>query len=105
LPSAIDAITLELIPFFHPHGDRDLLAWQPGQGDIDWFDVDTFAALTTVPEYVKACRAWAHQCAFGDREVLACAYIYVMRQLQFPGADVELARAILPGIIARGMAA
>lgn len=105
LPSAIDAITLELSPFFHPHGDRALLAWQPGQGDIDWFDVDAFAALTTVPEYVKACRAWAHQCAFGDREVLACAYIYVMRQLQFPGADVELARAILPGIITRGMAA
>lgn len=103
LPSAIDAITLELSPFFHPHGQRDLLKWQPGQEQIDWFDVESFAALTAVPEYVKACRAWAYKHAFGDREVLACAYIYVMRQLQFPGADLELARAMLPGIIANGL--
>jgi hypothetical protein len=59
--------------------------------------------MTAVPEYVKACRAWAHNHAFGNREVLACAYIYVMRQLQFPGADLELARALLPGIIANGL--
>lgn len=103
LPSAIDAITLELSPFFHPHGHRDLLKWQPGQGEIDWFDVEAFAALTSVPDYVKACRAWAHKRAFGDREVLACAYIYVLRQLQFPSADLELARAILPGIVAHDL--
>lgn len=103
LPSAIDAITLELSPFFHPHGHRGLLNWQPGQGPIDWFDVEAFAALTSVPQYIMACRGWAHERAFGEREVLACAYVYVMRQLQFPGADVELARAILPGIVANGL--
>ncbi|HEV7290105.1 hypothetical protein [Sphingomonas sp.] len=105
LPSAIDAITMELSPFFHPHGHRDLLKWKPEDGPIDWFDVEAFAALTAVPEYVKACRVWAHKDAFGNREVLVCAYTYVMRQLQYPGADVALARAILPSIIARGMAA
>lgn len=104
LPSAIDAITLELSPFFHPHGQPDLLNWHPGDGSIDWFNVEAFAALTVVPEYVKSCRSWAHQCAFGNREVLASAYIYVLRQLQFPGANVELARAMLPNIIAHGLA-
>lgn len=105
LPSAIDAVTLELSPFFHPHGRRNLLKWQSGDGPIDWFDVEAFAALTLMPDYVKTCRVWAHQDAFGNREVLLCAYTYVMRQLQYPGADVALARAILPGIIERGMAA
>lgn len=103
LPSAMDAITLELSPFFHPHGHRDLLKWQPSHGAIDWFNVEAFAALTAVPEYVKTCRAWAHKDAFGNREVLACAYAYVLRQLQFPGVDIELARAILRGIIAEGL--
>jgi len=103
LPSAIDAITLELSPFFHPHGQRDLLTWTPNDGLIDWFDVESFAALTLVPEYVKACRTWAHADAFGNREVLTCAYTYVLRQLQFKGADIELARAMLPGIIAQGL--
>lgn len=99
LPSAIDAITLELSALFHPHGHRALLKWQPGDGPIDWFNVEGFAALTTAPEYVLACRRWAHNCAFGNREVLACAYIYILRQLQFPGADIDLALALLPGII------
>ena len=103
LPSAIDAITLELSPFFHPHGHRDMLNWQPGQGEIDWFDVEAFAALTRVPNYVKACRRWAHFYSFGNREVLASAYAYVLRQLQYPGADVELAHAMLRGIITQGL--
>lgn len=103
LPSAIDAVTLELSPFFHPHGYRQMLRWQPGDGSIDWFDRDSFGGLSTVPKFITATRAWAHTDGFGDREVLACAYVYVLRQLQFPKADRDLAREMLAGIVARGL--
>ncbi|OJW29940.1 MAG: hypothetical protein BGO51_18810 [Rhodospirillales bacterium 69-11] len=105
LPSAIDAVTLEFSPFFHPHGVRGALNWKPGDGAIDWFDRTVFAALTSIPTHVGACRDWAHGEGFGEREVLACAYTYILRQLQFPGADKDLALALLPGIVARGLKA
>jgi CheY-like chemotaxis protein len=104
LPSAIDAVTLELSPFFHPQGHRNLLMWTADKGEIDWFGRPGFQALTAVPTYIEATRAWAHDEAFGPREVLACAYIYLLRQLQFKGADQDLARAILAGIVRRGLA-
>ncbi|MCK1480741.1 response regulator [Bradyrhizobium sp. 197] len=103
LPSAIDAVTLELSAFFHPHGCRSLLRWQAGDKPVDWFDREAFSSLTTVPNFIRATRAWAHADGFGDREVLACAYIYVLRQMQFPNTDRDLAAAILAGIVARGL--
>ena len=103
LPSAIDAITLELSPFFHPHGFRRFLNWTPNSGDIDWFDRDAFSALTVTPAYIHATRDWAHADAFGNREALACAYTYVLRQLQFPKADRELAKALIAGIVKRAL--
>ncbi|WP_172803678.1 response regulator [Bradyrhizobium embrapense] len=103
LPSAIDAVTLELSPFFHPHGYRDMLRWRPGDGTIDWFDLNAFAKLSTIPNFIASARKWAHAEAFGDREVLACAYIYVLRQLQFPKTDRDLAREMLSGIVSRGL--
>ncbi len=103
LPSALDAVTLELSPFFHPHGPRDLLRWAPGDGPIDWFDREEFCALSNVPEYIRAARAWAHAEGFGDREVLACGYIYVLWQLSLSRTDRDLAIAVATGIVARGM--
>jgi hypothetical protein len=103
LPSAIDAVTLELSPFFHPHGFRNMLRWMPGGGSIDWFDRNAFSALTSIPNHIHATRDWAHADGFGDREVMACAYIYVLRQLQFPKADKELARALAAGIVERSL--
>lgn len=103
LPSAIDAVTFELSPYFHPHGLRGTLTWKPGDGDIDWYDRERFCALTTIPAYVHATRDWAHAESFGNREVLACAYTYVLRQLQFPKVDRELARAFAAGIVTRAM--
>jgi hypothetical protein len=103
LPSAIDAVTLELSPFFNPHGFRDMIHWMPGGDIIDWFDRDSFCALTSIPNHINAARGWAHADGFGDREVLACAYTYVLRQLQFPKSDKELAKAFLAGIVRRGL--
>jgi CheY-like chemotaxis protein len=105
LPSAIDAVTLELSPFFHPHGFRAALRWNTEDGAIDWFDRDAFCTLSTIPEHIKAARQWAHGDGFGEREVLACAYTYVLRQLQFPGADKNLALAFVTGIVGRALKA
>lgn len=103
LPSAIDAVTLELSPFFHPHGLQSATRWSPGGGDIDWFDRKLFCELSTIPRYIGASRDWAHAEGFGDREVLACAYIYVVGQLQFPKADRSLGRALAAGIVSRAL--
>jgi hypothetical protein len=103
LPSAIDAVTLELSPFFHPHGDRSLLRWDGAAGDLNWYEREDFARRTSIPQFVKRARTWAHEEAYCDNEVLACAYIYVLRQLQFDGADVVMATEMLKGIVARGL--
>jgi hypothetical protein len=103
LPSALDAVTLELSPFFHPHGPRGLLRWALGDGPIDWFDREEFCALSDVPRYIRAARAWAHAEGFGDREVLACGYIYALRQLSLSRTDRDLAIAVATGIVARGL--
>jgi hypothetical protein len=103
LPSAFDAVTLELSPFFHPHGHRHLLRWARGDGPIAWFDREKFCALSDVPEYTRAARAWAHAEGFGDREVFACGYIYVLWQLSLSSTDRDLAIAIATGIVALGM--
>lgn len=104
LPSSMDAVTLELSPFFHPQGVRAALQWKSGDGDIDWFDVNSFSEKTTIPSYIKTTREWAHGEAFGDREVLASAYAYVASQLQFSGTDKDLAWAMAFGIVKRAMA-
>jgi hypothetical protein len=104
LPAAIDAVTLELSPLFHPRGNRNLINWQPNDGPIDWFDREAFGKLLRIPSFMHAAREWAHSAAFGDREVLACAYVYVLRQLQYRTTDQNLARGMLSGIVARGLA-
>ena len=98
-PSAIDAVTLELSPYFHPRGLRKSLRWNPGDGPIDWFDRPSFLKIASCPTYINATRDWAHAESFGDREVLACAYMYTLRQLQFPDTDKDLAVALLAGIV------
>jgi hypothetical protein len=80
-----------------------LLRWAPGDGPIDWFDREKFCALSDVPEYLRAARAWAHTEGFGDREVLACGYIYVLWQLSLPMTDRNLAVAVATGIVAHGL--
>ena len=104
----MDAITLELSPFFHPHGRRDLLRWSASDGPIDWFNKDAFHRLSDIPTYMGAARAWAHAEAYADREVVACAYAYALRQISLSltnpdWSDRDLAVAIATGIITRGM--
>ena len=99
LPSAYDAVTVELSPFFHPDGNRELLGWRAGDAEIDWFDRQAFAGLVSVPYYVGAARSWAHSVAYSDREVLACGYAYMLRQLQFSGGDRKLALSMIRGVV------
>jgi hypothetical protein len=70
----------------------------------------TLAASQAMPinefitaEYIRAAGARAHAEGFGDREVLACGYIYVLRQLSLSMTDRDLAIAVATGIVARGM--
>jgi hypothetical protein len=47
-----------------------------------------------VAPFVQECRQWAQAVAAGDRERLACAYGYAVRQLKYADTDKELSAAI-----------
>jgi len=93
-----------LSPVFDPHGLQACLPAGSVDRKLYWFDLESLCKQHALPGYVRATRTWAHGEAFGDREVLACAYIYLVRQLQFPGAKVDLIRAFISEIVARGLA-
>lgn len=90
-PIATDPVTLELSNYFHPRGIRcsgearaQLLAGE-------WW---TGAPDPGLAAFVLECRRWANSVAAGDRECLACAYGFAVRQLKYDDTDKELAAAI-----------
>jgi DNA-binding NarL/FixJ family response regulator len=90
-PMATDPVTLELSTWFHPRGvgcSADARASILGGA---WW---TGAADPAVAPLVQECRRWAQAVAAGDRERLACAYGYAVRQLKYDDTDKGLAAAI-----------
>ena len=91
-PGAVDPITLELSIHFHPKGVKCEGDWRELILGGGWWSGDLRRAGDLYP-YVAACRAWASQRA-ADRERLACAYGYAIRQLKYGDTDHDLAVAI-----------
>lgn len=88
-----DPVTLELCLAFHPDA-RSLSPDWPSVEQATRFDqLDEYLAGCTVPEFVRRCRAWAHEVANGDREVWVAVLAYSLRQLGFDDTDHDLARA------------
>ncbi|MGH7310833.1 MAG: phosphotransferase, partial [Candidatus Rokuibacteriota bacterium] len=90
-PIATDPLTLELSNYFHPRGVGCSAA---GRAQIlagGWW---TGAPDPAVAPFVQECRQWAQAIAAGDRERLACAYSYAVRQLKYDDTDKDVATAI-----------
>ena len=47
---------------------------------------------------MRASREWALKVAAGRREVAACAYTYLLRQLKYPDTDKARILALLEGV-------
>ncbi|WP_202925458.1 hypothetical protein [Piscirickettsia salmonis] len=80
-PSALDSVTLELSPFFHPSirniNDVSL--------DIaeNWFDDDVYFNLSMFPQSSAFLRQWGKENAFMNRDYVTVVYTYAIRQLTY----------------------
>lgn len=95
---SLDPLTLELSLIFHPDGAAIRGDWPSDEEAKAWFDLDSYVETCPVADYVNACRAWALE-GSTPREVLANAYAYLVRQLQYSDTDHSLAITLIRGII------
>lgn len=93
-----DPVTLELAAVCHP----DALAgpgWPTDDQWSSWFDLETFVASSPIEAYVRACRRWANDVKRGDRELLSCAYTYMLRQSQYGHVPDTVLTAAVGGVV------
>lgn len=99
--AAVDPVTLELSLVFHPSMKDMRGDWPSASSAAEWWNLEEYLGGCPFPLFVRACREWALSVAAGDREVLATAYAYAVRQLKYDDTDVEVALAIVGAIAAR----
>lgn len=95
--ASYDAINLELSAVLQQN-ETISAAWPTEELCRQWHDLDAYLAGCQMPEFVRACRAWALKVAAGRREVAACAYTYLLRQLKYPDTDKGRILALLEGV-------
>lgn len=72
--------------------------WPTADACRKWHDLDAYLLGCPMPEFVRACRAWSDSLTVGKRELAACAYIYLLRQLKYPDTDKKRILALLEGV-------
>lgn len=100
--AAYDPVSLELSAVLQ---DNPTISptWPSADACRQWHDLDAYVVDCPMPEFIRACRAWAFNVAAGRREVAACAYTYLLRQLKYDDTDKKRIVALLDG--ARAMMA
>ena len=63
-----------------------------------WHDLDAYIVGCPMPKFIRACRDWATAVAAGRREIAACAYTYLLRQLKYSDTDKTRILALLDGV-------
>lgn len=94
-----DPVTLELSAVCHPDAGLEFEGWPSQEQWRRWFDLDAFVADSPIEDYVRACREWAAGVARADRELLACAYVYLLRQLQYETVPRDVIAVALSGLL------
>jgi CheY-like chemotaxis protein len=92
-----DAVTLELSLIFHKDGPLHRSEWPSLTQARQWGNLDIYLVGCPVPKFIRACRFWAYDASAGGREVAACAYAYLMRQMKYEDTDNEKAFALMEG--------
>lgn len=94
--AAYDPITLELSAVLqaNPTLGPD---WPTADACRQWHDLDTYLVGCPIPEFIRACRSWSEKLTVGRRELAACAYSYLLRQLKYSDTDKERILALLEG--------
>lgn len=99
--TAIDPITLELCPIFHPDAQAGARGWPSVDQAANWDDLDVYLENCPFPDFVRACRDWAFGVAAGDLQVFAAVYACALRQLKFPDTPHDLAAALVSCAVRR----
>lgn len=97
-PTVLDPVTLELSFLFHPDGVANGQSASLSGLISSWPDIDSYLDGNPLKDIVNACRNWAHDVSGSDRDVLASAYAYTIRQLKYetiePSITIELLKSI-----------
>ncbi|KER70118.1 hypothetical protein HR51_22190 [Burkholderia cepacia] len=97
-PSSRDPITLELSALFHADGPLRQSGWPGAAASAIFVDIDAYLRDCPAPEFVRACRSWTDSRVASQRERLAVAYAYLIRQLKYEDTDKQLAIQLLEGV-------
>lgn len=97
-PSSRDPITLELSSLFHSEGPLRNSGWPGDAAHAIFVDLESYLQDCPAPEFVRACRRWTDARAASQRERLAVAYAYLVRQLKYKDTDKQLAVRLLEGV-------
>jgi CheY-like chemotaxis protein len=96
-PTSLDPVTLELSLLFHPKGPLRSSSWPSMDQAAHLADLDSYLKQCPAEKYIRACREWANEVAAGPREIAACAYSYLVRQLKYADTNKELTLHLLEG--------
>lgn len=95
--ASYDPISLELSAVLQQN-ETISETWPTEEHCRQWHNLDAYLADCPMPEFVRACREWALNVAAGRREVAACAYTYLLRQLKYSDTDKGRILALLEGV-------
>lgn len=97
-PASLDPVTLELCLLFHPQSPIKGLPWPSRDNSANWGNLTRYLAGCPCAAFIEECRVWARSVAAGNREIAACAYSYLVRQLKYDDTDKPLALSLLGGV-------
>ncbi|WP_293881425.1 phosphotransferase [Sphingomonas sp.] len=92
-----DPVALELSAVLQANPTLGAL-WPTAGACRKWHDLDAYLVDCPIPEFIRACRAWSGSLVVGRRELAACAYSYLLRQLKYPDTDKDRILALLDGV-------
>lgn len=95
--AAYDPVSLELSAVLQANPTLGP-AWPNADACRKWHDLDAYLADCPMPEFIRACRAWSENLTVGRRELAACAYCYLLRQLKYDDTDKDRILALLEGV-------
>lgn len=95
--AAYDPMTLELSAVLQDNPMRRP-DWPTADTCRQWHDLNAYLVGCPIPEFIRACRAWSEKLMVGRRELAACAYCYLLRQLKYHDTDKSRILALLEGV-------
>jgi aminoglycoside phosphotransferase (APT) family kinase protein len=94
-PAAFDPVTLELSVAFHEAAYSRFGGWPTEESAAVWSNLNEYLVGCPYPDFVRACREWAHSTGAGDGEVWASVYAYTIGQLRFDTCPRSFATRLL----------